>query len=71
LILPLSVALTRTRKKGLESKKKLIDELRNCLEEYDKVFVFSVRDMRNAKLKDVRAKFRTSRYQLPIILNRG
>ncbi|CAG0915234.1 unnamed protein product [Notodromas monacha] len=56
------VALTRTRKKGLDSKKKLMDDLRSCLEDYERVFVFSVRDMRNAKLKDMRTKWRTSRF---------
>ncbi|NXL48818.1 MRT4 protein, partial [Podilymbus podiceps] len=51
--LPLpAVSLTRTPRKGLEAKQALIAELRRCVDTYKYIFVFSVANMRNNKLKD-------------------
>jgi len=53
------VSLTKVKKKGAEGKQKLIDEIRKCVDSYEHIFVFSVENMRNNKLKDVRQDFKT------------
>ncbi|XP_070534005.1 mRNA turnover protein 4 homolog [Ptychodera flava] len=58
------VALTNTRKKGLESKQKLVEEIQSCVDSYARIFLFSVQDMRNNKLKDVRNHWKHSRFFL-------
>ncbi|XP_026077517.1 mRNA turnover protein 4 homolog [Carassius auratus] len=56
------VSLTKTTKKGLEAKQNLIEELRKCADIYRYVFVFSVENMRNNKLKDIRTAWKHSRF---------
>ncbi|XP_066526386.1 mRNA turnover protein 4 homolog [Hoplias malabaricus] len=56
------VSLTKTVKKGLEAKQNLIEELRKCVDTYRYVFIFSVENMRNSKLKDIRAAWKHSRF---------
>jgi mRNA turnover protein 4 len=56
------ISLTQTRRKGLELKQKIIDEIRECLDQYTRIFTFSVHNMRNNKLKDVRQEWRNSRF---------
>ncbi|MBN3310529.1 mRNA turnover protein 4 homolog [Amia ocellicauda] len=56
------VSLTKTTKKGLESKQNLIEELRKCVDTYRYLFIFSVANMRNNKLKDVRTAWKHSRF---------
>lgn len=56
------VSLTQTKKKGIQLKQKLIEEVRDAFDKYDKVFVYSVKNMRNAKLKDVRQEWKDSRF---------
>lgn len=58
----ISVSLTKTKKKGLMVKQQLVDEIRRCVEDYNRIFLFSVQNMRNAKLKDLRTEWRHSRY---------
>ncbi|XP_073512299.1 mRNA turnover protein 4 homolog [Phyllobates terribilis] len=55
------VFLTKTSKKGLEVKQSLIQELRKCVDTYKYLFVLSVENMRNNKLKDVRNAWKHSR----------
>jgi len=55
------VSLTQTAKKGKELKTKLIESLRECVDNYAYVYVFSVENMRNTKMKELRAHFSTSR----------
>ncbi|KAG8569904.1 hypothetical protein GDO81_014591 [Engystomops pustulosus] len=55
------VSLTKTAKKGLQVKQSLIEELRKCVDTYNYVFVVSVENMRNNKLKDVRNAWKHSR----------
>ncbi|XP_068097835.1 mRNA turnover protein 4 homolog isoform X1 [Hyperolius riggenbachi] len=55
------VSLTKTAKKGLEVKQNLIEELRKCVDTYKYLFVLSVENMRNNKLKDVRNAWKHSR----------
>ncbi|KAK7915697.1 hypothetical protein WMY93_011458 [Mugilogobius chulae] len=56
------ISLTKTAKKGLELKQKLIEELRKCADTYTNLFIFSVANMRNNKLKDVRTAWKHSRF---------
>ncbi|KAM4703746.1 mRNA turnover protein 4 homolog [Rhinophrynus dorsalis] len=55
------VSLTKTAKKGLQVKQNLIEELRKCVDTYKHIFVLSVENMRNNKLKDVRNAWKHSR----------
>ncbi|XP_056398114.1 mRNA turnover protein 4 homolog [Hyla sarda] len=55
------VSLTKTAKKGLQVKQSLIEELRKCVDTYKYLFVLSVENMRNNKLKDVRNAWKHSR----------
>ncbi|NXX95382.1 MRT4 protein, partial [Centropus bengalensis] len=57
-----AVSLTRTPRKGLEAKQALIAELRRCVDTYKYIYVFSVANMRNNKLKDVRNAWKHSRF---------
>ncbi|XP_020368024.2 mRNA turnover protein 4 homolog, partial [Rhincodon typus] len=56
------VSLTKTTKKGLQVKQNLIEELRKCVDTYKNLFVFSVENMRNNKLKDMRSAWKHSRF---------
>jgi len=55
------VSLTRTQKKGRDRKASIIDEVRECCDSYSSVYAFDADNMRNAALKDVRAKLAGSR----------
>jgi ribosomal protein L10 len=48
------VSLTQTQKKGMEHKKKMVEDIRACLDEYKYVWIFSVGDMRTDGLQEVR-----------------
>ncbi|KAK3923075.1 mRNA turnover protein 4-like protein [Frankliniella fusca] len=48
------ISLTNTKKKGLQFKQQLVQEVRECVDKYERIFVFSVENMRNGKLKDLR-----------------
>ena len=50
-----------TKKSHKEQTRRLFANVRECLEQYDYLFVFSVNNMRNTYLKDVRADFSDSR----------
>ncbi|KAJ9590702.1 hypothetical protein L9F63_016218, partial [Diploptera punctata] len=56
------ISLTKTKKKGLTFKQQLVDEIRRCVDNYKRIFVFSVQNMRNAKLKDLRTEWKHSRF---------
>lgn len=56
------VSLTRTKKKGFELKSDLITKVKECIDEYANLFVFSVENMRNSKLKDLREDWKHSRF---------
>lgn len=56
------ISLTQTKKKGLQRKQTLIEEVRDAFDKYDKVFVYSVSNMRNTKLKDIRQEWKDSRF---------
>lgn len=56
------VSLSKTTKKGFETKKDLVGQVQACCDEYASLYVFSVENMRNQKIKDVRQEWRTSRF---------
>ncbi|XP_053672569.1 mRNA turnover protein 4 homolog isoform X2 [Anopheles nili] len=56
------VSLTKTDRKGLSNKQQIIEDIQQCREKYANVFLFSVQNMRNSKLKDVRTEWKGSRF---------
>ncbi|XP_003745888.1 mRNA turnover protein 4 homolog [Galendromus occidentalis] len=57
------VSLTQAKRKGLEHKQKLVEEIRKALDQYDSVYIFSIQNMRNNKLKEVREEWKgTSKF---------
>jgi len=49
------IALSKTQKKvGLETKQALVDKIRECVDQYPRLFVFNVDNMRNLHFKSVR-----------------
>ncbi|EGD76094.1 mRNA turnover protein 4 mrt4 [Salpingoeca rosetta] len=56
------VSLTQTDRKGLQTKKALVQQIHDACDEFARVFIFSVENMRNAKLKEVRTGWRDSRF---------
>ena len=56
------VSLTKTNKKGLEQKQHVIEDIQSCAEKYANVFMFSVENMRNNKLKEIRTEWKDSRF---------
>jgi mRNA turnover protein 4 len=56
------VSLTKTTKKGLEGKQKIIEDLIECCEKYDNVFLLNYENMRNNKLKEIRTQWNGSRF---------
>lgn len=55
------VHLTKTDKKGKELSQKLFANVQEAAENFEHIFVFSVENMRNSYLKEVRAEFSDSR----------
>ncbi|XP_015268093.1 PREDICTED: mRNA turnover protein 4 homolog [Gekko japonicus] len=55
------VSLTKTPKKGLEFKQNLIGELRKSVDIYKYVYIFSIANVRNNRLKDIRNAWKHSR----------
>lgn len=56
------ISLTKTSKKGLALKQQIVEDVRNCVEKYARIFLISVHNMRNNKLKDLRAEWKDSRF---------
>ncbi|ORZ16869.1 ribosomal protein L10-domain-containing protein [Absidia repens] len=54
------VSLTKTDKKGHEGKEKLIEQIHDSVDRYEYIWVFAVKDMRNAFLKEVRNELKAS-----------
>nr|CAG4641964.1 EOG090X0BJA [Eurycercus lamellatus] len=58
------ISLTQTKKKGLSGKQQLVEDVRSCVEKYSHVYLFSVQNMRNSKLKFIRNEWKDSRFFL-------
>lgn len=56
------VSLTQTAKKPLrEGNAKVFEQIQECVDLYPRIFVFSVENMRNNYLKEVRSDLADSR----------
>eukprot|EP00093_Oithona_nana_P000876 00876.XXX_1008_63_1 [CDS] Oithona nana genome sequencing. len=52
------IALSKTQKKiGLETKQAMVDKIRGAVDEYPRLFVFSVDNMRNTHFKHIREEW--------------
>ena len=60
------VHLTNVTKKNREHKERLFENVREALAEYQHCFVFSVDNMRNTHLKEVRQDLSDSRFVRPV-----
>ncbi|KAJ3044151.1 mRNA turnover and ribosome assembly protein, partial [Rhizophlyctis rosea] len=56
------VSLTKTDKKGREGKDALFTAIREAVDTYSHIYTFSVENMRNTFLKDVRNDWKDSRF---------
>ncbi|KAK3741821.1 hypothetical protein RRG08_018521 [Elysia crispata] len=56
------VSLTQTKRKGLELKQRLIEKIRETADQYARIFTFSVHNMRNVQLKEIRQEWNHSRF---------
>ncbi|XP_053687862.1 mRNA turnover protein 4 homolog [Sabethes cyaneus] len=56
------VSLTKTERKGLSNKQQIIEDIQACRQKYANIFLFSVQNMRNSKLKDIRTAWKNSRF---------
>ncbi|KAK9764852.1 mRNA turnover and ribosome assembly protein [Basidiobolus ranarum] len=56
------VSLTKTESKGRADKEALFEQIRTCADEFNNIFVFSVENMRNYYLKDIRNEWKSSRF---------
>ncbi|KAG2320809.1 hypothetical protein Bca4012_056148 [Brassica carinata] len=54
------VTLSKTKKKGREHKESIVNGIREAVERYSSVYVFSFKNMRNIKFKEFRQQFRTN-----------
>nr|VDD36789.1 unnamed protein product [Brassica oleracea] len=52
------VTLSKTKKKGREHKESIVNGIREAVEKYSSVYVFSFDNMRNIKFKEFRQQFR-------------
>ncbi|KAL3076824.1 hypothetical protein niasHT_033726 [Heterodera trifolii] len=52
------VSLTKVKKKSREGKENILKEVRECVEQYKHLFVFSTENLRSARLSEVRQHFK-------------
>ncbi|XP_011691154.1 PREDICTED: mRNA turnover protein 4 homolog [Wasmannia auropunctata] len=55
------ISLTKTNKKGLVLKQRIMEDVKRCVEEYNRVFLISVQNTRNTKLLDLREEWKDSK----------
>lgn len=56
------VSLTQVKKKGMQQKEKLVDEIRGAVGNFENIFLFNVANMRNNKFKEMRQTWIGSRF---------
>lgn len=56
------ISLTKTNKKGLALKQKIIEDLRTCVSKYKSIYVFKYGSIRNKILKDIRELWKPSKF---------
>ncbi|XP_051146528.1 uncharacterized protein LOC127262066 [Andrographis paniculata] len=54
------VTLSKTKKKGREHKENVVNSIRDAVEKYESVYVFSFENMRNLKFKEFRERLKSS-----------
>ncbi|KAF8014005.1 hypothetical protein BT93_I1767 [Corymbia citriodora subsp. variegata] len=54
------VTLSKTKKKGKEQKESLVNAIREAVELYNSIYVFSFENMRNLKFKEFREQLKSS-----------
>eukprot|EP00250_Pteridium_aquilinum_P005509 c15590_g1_i1 orf=122-814(+) len=54
------VTLSKTKKKGRESKESLVKTVRQCLDDYSTLYIFAFENMRNIKFKEFRDSLKDS-----------
>ncbi|XP_044490125.1 mRNA turnover protein 4 homolog [Mangifera indica] len=60
-----AVTLSKTKKKGREHKESIVNSIREAVENYNSIYVFSFENMRNLKFKEFRDQLKpTSRFFL-------
>lgn len=52
------ISLTKTERKGLQWKNQIVEDIRNCVQKYPNIFLFSVHNMRNNLLKELRSEWK-------------
>ncbi|XP_073041540.1 uncharacterized protein [Primulina eburnea] len=55
-----AVTLSKTKKKGREQKENVVSSIREAIEKYDSVYVFTFENMRNIKFKEFRERLKSS-----------
>ncbi|XP_059620148.1 mRNA turnover protein 4 homolog [Phlebotomus argentipes] len=56
------ISLTKTDRKGLAWKQHIVEDIRHCVSKYSHIYVFSVHNMRNTLLKELRTQWKDSRF---------
>jgi len=56
-----TVSLTKTDKKGLVLKQRIMEDVKKCVEEYSRIFLILIQNTRNTKLLDLRAELKDSK----------
>lgn len=56
-----TVSLTKTKKKGLESRQSLIQKIRESVDAYERIFLLSIANMRATCLAEIRSDLKKSR----------
>lgn len=52
------ISLTKTERKGLQWKQQIVEDIRNCVQKYPNIYLFSVQNMRNNLLKELRSEWK-------------
>lgn len=52
------ISLTKTERKGLQWKQQIVEDIKNCVQKYPNVYLFSVQNMRNNLLKELRSEWK-------------
>ncbi|KAL0109038.1 hypothetical protein PUN28_014259 [Cardiocondyla obscurior] len=55
------ISLTKTNKKGMVLKQRIMEDVKKCVEDYSHIFLISVQNTRNTKLLDLRAEWKDSK----------
>ncbi|XP_044754112.1 mRNA turnover protein 4 homolog [Coccinella septempunctata] len=56
------ISLTKTSKKGVALKQRIIDDIRSCVEKFENIYVFTFTNIRNNTFKEIRDSWKPSRF---------